>query len=67
VQREAVREYGAAMHAGGVAGAPTLLAMGELAAALREQQGTARAEFAERFARFDERAHVVELVSTGTL
>jgi CHAD domain-containing protein len=65
VQREAVREYATDMHAGGVAGARTLLAMGELAAGLRGQQALARAEFGQRFARFDECAHVVELVSAG--
>ncbi len=52
VQREEIQSLAAAMLAQHAASAPTLLAMGELAAQLAVRQGQARAEFAERFAGF---------------
>ena len=52
VEREEIQSLAAAMLAQQAAPAPTLLAMGELAAQLGERQRRARAEFAERFAEF---------------
>ena len=52
VQREEIQSLAAAMLAQQAAPAPTLLAMGELAAQLGTRQREARAEFAERFAGF---------------
>jgi CHAD domain-containing protein len=52
VQQEEIQALAAAMLAAGAAPAPTLLAMGELAAHLGLRQRQARAEFAERFAGF---------------
>jgi len=52
VQREEIQSLAAAMLAQCAAPAPTLLALGELAAQLAVRQGRARAEFAERFAGF---------------
>lgn len=53
VQGLAVREFAATMLSDGSAPAPTVLAMGELAAQLTAHQRRARAEFAQRFAAFD--------------
>ena len=52
VQQQEIRSLAAAMMTAGAAPAPTLLAMGELAACLGVRQRQARAEFAERFAGF---------------
>ena len=52
VQQQEIRSLAAAMMTAGAAPAPTLLAMGELAAHLGLRQRRARAEFAERFAGF---------------
>ena len=52
VQREEIQSLAAVMLAQHAAPAPTLLAMGELAAQLAVRQGQARAEFAARFAGF---------------
>ena len=52
VQQEEIQSLAAAMLTAGAAPAPTLLAMGELAAHLGVRQRQARAEFAERFAGF---------------
>lgn len=53
VQGAAVREFAATMLADSSAPAPTVLAMGELAAQLTAHQHHARAEFASSFATFD--------------
>jgi CHAD domain-containing protein len=52
VGREEIQSLAAAMLAQQAAPAPTLLAIGELAAQLGERQRRARAEFAQRFAEF---------------
>ena len=52
VQREEIQSLAAGMLAQHAATAPTLLALGELAAQLATRQARARAEFAERFAGF---------------
>jgi CHAD domain-containing protein len=52
VQREAIRSLAERMVAEGVTPAPTLLAMGELAAQLDAVASKARADFGTRFARF---------------
>jgi CHAD domain-containing protein len=65
VQREAVREFAAAMMAQGAAPAETVLAMGELAAQLDTQQLGARAALAGRLQPFladENRARVKALV-----
>ncbi len=55
VQREEIQSLAAGMLAQHAATAPTLLALGELAAQLATRQAQARAEFAERFAGFASR------------
>ncbi|MDI3313287.1 MAG: CHAD domain-containing protein [Mycobacterium sp.] len=63
VQRQAVREYAAAMMAEGAAPPETVLAMGELAAQLDARQLKARAELAGRLRPFlAEKARVKALV-----
>ena len=52
VQREEIHSLADAMLAERAAPAATLLAMGEIAANLAHSQAEARAEFAQRFARF---------------
>jgi len=52
VQRETIRAFATEMMAAGVAPAATVLAMGELTAALRIREQAARGEFADRFAQF---------------
>jgi CHAD domain-containing protein len=52
VQREAVREFAAAMMAQGAAPPPTVLAMGEMAAQLDAHQAAARAALADRLQPF---------------
>ena len=52
VQREEIQALAVAMLSQRAAAAPTLLAMGELAAQLGERQRQARAEFADTFAQF---------------
>lgn len=52
VQREAIRSLAVRMVAEGLTPAPTLLAMGELAAQLDAAASAAREDFGKRFARF---------------
>jgi CHAD domain-containing protein len=55
-QREAIYALAADMMARGSASAPTILAMGEIAARLQEDQDSSRAKFAARFERFARRS-----------
>lgn len=57
VQQDKLREFAVHMQDDGVAKAPTLLAMGELVAGLRQLQTGERLRFAERFARFTQPRH----------
>jgi CHAD domain-containing protein len=52
VQQVAIQQFAADMVASGQAHAPTLLAMGELAAGRHRMQQAARAQFEERYQRF---------------
>jgi CHAD domain-containing protein len=52
VQVHALKDWADELAASGGAGAPTLLALGELVERLQQRQATARAAFPKRFARF---------------
>jgi CHAD domain-containing protein len=69
VQQAELRDFAAAMLAGRSGPAPTLLAMGEIAATLAVRQRAARGEFAGRFADFASprsRARITELAQAAS-